>query len=138
MAKYAKYQKQSPPRKKEMSPIWRGIGCLLMIVVPILSYYIGLALLQAAKQRSLVPDYLLARIELPAFAWNLPVLGPLARFLYSLQDPWATLLFFLVTLFLLSGLISLVYSALYEMFGPPRYGELDAPPPRVKTKEYKR
>lgn len=137
MAKYAKYQKPPSP-KKEMSPIWRGIGCVLMIVVPTLSYYLGRVLLRVAKQRHLVPDYLLARIELPASAWNLPVLGPLARFLYSLQDPWATLLFFLVTLFLLSGLISFVYSALYEAFGPPRYGELDAPPLRVKTKEYKR
>ncbi|MCX7609436.1 MAG: hypothetical protein N2049_09500 [Anaerolineales bacterium] len=121
-----------------MSPLWRGIGCLLMIVVPLLSYLIGQVLLQEAKKRAFVPEYLLAPIRLPNWAWGLPVLGEIARFLYSLKEPGATLVFFLITLLILSSLISLIYSSLYQTFGPPRYGELDAPPPKIKTKEYKR
>jgi hypothetical protein len=34
--------------------------------------------------------------------------------------------------------MSVIYGYIYTIFGPPRYGPTDAPPPRVKAKPYKR
>lgn len=137
MAKFEKYRRKSPP-KKEISPLWRGIGCILMIVVPAISYVVAHAFLQEAKALGWVPPELLGRIQFPDWMFGVPFLDTIARFFGSLKDPWAMLIFFFVTLFILSGLISLVYSALYQTLGPSRYTELDAPPSRDKGKEYKR
>lgn len=137
MAKFEKYRRKSPP-KKEISPLWRGIGCILMLVVPAISYVIAYAFLQEAKNRGWVPLDLLGRIKFPDWMYGVPFLDTMARFFGSLKDPWAMLIFFFVTLFILSGLISLVYSAFYQLLGPPRYKELDAPPASRKGKEYKR
>ncbi|MBI4732244.1 MAG: hypothetical protein HY781_09010 [Chloroflexi bacterium] len=137
MTKYSKYQRKSPPRKV-MNPLWRGVGCLLMLIVPAMAYGIGYAFLQEAKRRALVPPGLLGYIHFPDWVWGKPVLDPLARFFGGLQDVWAMLIFFLATLFILTGLVSLIYSMVYQFVGPPRYTELDAPPSGRKTKEYKR
>jgi hypothetical protein len=137
MAKYEKYRRKSPP-KQEMSPLWRGIGCILMLVVPAISYLIAYAFLQEAKNLGWVPQELLGRIKFPEWMFGVPFLDTIARFFGSLKDPWAMLIFFFATLFILSGLISLVYSAFYQLLGPPRYSDKDAPPPRWKGKETKR
>lgn len=137
MAKYEKYRRKTPP-KQEMSPLWRGIGCVLMIVVPAISYVIAYAFLQEAKTRGWVPVDLLGHIKFPDWVFGVPFLSTLARFFGSLKDPWAMLIFFFTVLFVLSGLISFVYSALYQVLGPPRYSEMDAPPPRWRGKETKR
>lgn len=136
MAKFEKYRRKSPP-KKEISPLWRGIGCILMLIVPVISYGIAYVFLQEAKTLGWVPPELLGRIKFPDWMYGVPFLDTIARFFGSLKDLWAMLIFFFVTLFILSGLISLVYSALYQLVGPPRYNELDAPPTR-RGKEYKR
>ena len=39
---------------------------------------------------------------------------------------------------LLGGISSLGYAIVYRIVGPARYGPLDAPPPKVKVKPYKR
>jgi hypothetical protein len=44
----------------------------------------------------------------------------------------------LIYVTLLGGLSSFGYSVVYRMIGPSRYGPLDAPPPKVKAKPYKR
>lgn len=138
MAKYSKYQRKSAPRR-QMSPAWRGIGCLLMIIVPAISYGIGYAFLQEAKRRNLVPPDLLGYFHFPDWIWNIPFLNTIAGFLGSLKDVWATLIFFFVTLFIMAGLVSLIWSFIYQTFGPPRYTELDAVPDKHrKAKEYKR
>jgi hypothetical protein len=137
MTKYSKYQRKSPP-SKPLNPIWRGIGCLLMVFVPAISYGIGYAFLQEFKRRGLVPTELLGYIQFPEWVWGVPFLNTIARFLGSLKDLWGMLVFFFATLFILSGLVSLIYSAIYQFVGPPRYTDLDAPPPKRKTKEYKR
>lgn len=137
MGKYSKYQRKSKPRKV-MSPLWRGIGCVLMLVVPAISYGLGYVFLQEAKRRNWVPPEMLGHFQFPEWAWGVPFLTTIIRFLASLKDFWAMLTFFLVTLFILSGLVSLIYSAVYQMVGPSRYTDLDAPPTNRKVKEYKR
>ncbi len=137
MGKYSKYQRKSPPRR-EMSPIWRGIGCLLIIIVPAVAYGLTYLVLQETKRLNWVPAELLGYIQFPKWVWGLPVLDPVARFLGSLQDVWAFLILYIVLLLILIGLISLAYSLIYKIIGPPRYSELDAPPANKKAKDYTR
>jgi hypothetical protein len=137
MGKYSKYQRKSPPRK-QMNPLWRGIGCLLMLIVPAISYGVSFVFLQEAKRRGLVPPELLGYFHFPDWIWGVPFLNTIAQFLGSLKDVWAMLIFFVVILFILSGLVSLIYSMVYQIVGPARYTELDAPPSKSKTKVYKR
>jgi hypothetical protein len=137
MTKYDKYRRIAAPRRK-MSPMWRGVGCLLMIVVPAISYVIGHAFLEAAKNRNLIPLSLLGHIQFPDWVWGVPFLDTIAGFISSLNDPLAMLIFFFVTLLILSGMVSMIYSMIYQVIGPPRYTELDAVPSKHKAKEYKR
>jgi hypothetical protein len=137
MSKYSKYQRKSPPGK-QTHPVWRGIGCLLILFVPMISYGIGYLLLQEAKRLSIVPFQLLGYIHFPEWVIGVPFLSTMARFLGGFKDLGAKLVFFLVTLFILAGLVSLIYSAIYQAIGPSRYTELDAPPTGKKSKEYKR
>jgi len=137
MAKYSKYVPQKRIRKIR-NPLWRGIGCLLMIAVPAISYWIALYLLRLAKVYEYVPAVLLGHFQIPEWSRNIPAIASLFIFISSFEDFWAKIIFFLVTLLLLSGLISLAYSVMYQIFGPARYSELDSPPENRKAKEYKR
>jgi hypothetical protein len=137
MTKYSKYLPKRKPRKTT-NPMWRGIGCLLMILVPAISYWIALALLQLTKSHDLVPPMLLGHFHFPEWGSKIPGLASIFFYLSSLEDFWAKLIFFFVILLILSGLISLLYSAVYQLIGPSRYSELDAPPENRKTREYKR
>jgi len=43
MPKYDRYQSSSIPRedKRKTHPVWRGIGCVLIVIIPLLSYMAG-------------------------------------------------------------------------------------------------
>ncbi len=137
MSKYMKYQRKTKP-KKQVPPIWRGIGCIMMLVVPVLSYVVGYAFLQEAKRRHWVPPEMLGYYQFPDWVWDIPFLDTAAGFLGNLKDASAMVVFFLVTLLLMTGLVSVLYTIFYQLVGPARYSELDAPPASRKTKEYKR
>jgi hypothetical protein len=137
MGKYSKYQRKTITRR-EMNPIWRGVGCILIFIIPAISYGIGYAFLQEAKRRNLVPPGLLGHIHFPDWVWGVPALNTIARFFGGLNDVWAMLIFFFAILFILIGLVSLIYSMIYQLVGPARYTDVDAPPVKRKTKEYKR
>ncbi len=140
MAKYAKYQRPVPPRPPDsVHPVWRGIGCLMMILVPILSYALTMVLLQTGLQNGWpIPRQLLGRVQFPNWVWNVPVLEDIARFIHSINHLYAILVFFVVILGLLSVVFSFVYSIIYSAVAPPPYTPVDAPPPRRKAKPYKR
>ena len=118
-------------KPQEVSGVWRGIGCVLMIVVPIISLFIGTQLVDYALTHHLpVPPELLGRPVLPDFinkSYGLSfVFGPLAR----IQNLYASLFAALICLVLISSLISLIYAVVYRVMNPYRYGPTDAPPPR--------
>ena len=137
MAKYSKYVPQKRI-KKTRNPLWRGIGCLLMIAVPAISYWIALYFLKLAKGNEFVPASLLGHFQIPEWSRQISAIASIFVFFGSFEDFWAKIIFFLVTLLLLSGLISLMYSVMYQIFGPARYSELDSPPENRRAREYKR
>jgi hypothetical protein len=140
MGKYTSYSRQAPkPRSKGVHPLMRGIGCIMMVLVPIISWGLAVLLVNyAARQGWPIPPNWFGRIEIPPLLLRLEGLTPVWNFLMSQQNLVAHLIFTVAIIVVIGGLMSLIYGFLYSIFGPPRYGPQDAPPIRVKVKRYKR
>ncbi len=137
MGKYNKFQAKGQV-KTEMHPVWRGIGCLLIVIIPVISFFIMLAISPAILKSGYVPYQLTGYIHFPDWMFRNQITTTIATFLGSLENVWANLLIFIVVLVVLAGVIWLIYSALYQVMGPPRYTEVDAPPSSYKAKKYTR
>jgi len=139
MGKYSKYTRQIPPRSREAHPVWRGIGCILILIAPLLSFA-GAALVvnYGLSQGWPIPPELLGHIKFPDWVWKIPFLASIAAPIASYNNLKAVLAFFVVVLVLLMGFYSTIYAFIYQGLGPPRYTAIDAPPSRRRTKRYKR
>ena len=139
MSKYGSYRKVAPPKSYEPHPIWRGIGCFIMLVIPVLSFGISTILIQAAPSMGIqLPVELLGRPLMPEYMFAVPGLVGFFKWLESIDNLYALLLGTFIVAVLLSAVLALIYAFVYRIVGPPRYTELDAPIQNVKVKRYKR
>ena len=111
------------PRPWSVHPVWRGIGCLLIILLPLISYAAAYLLVRENVQRRWVvmPDELLR-------SFSLPLVGRM--YLADL----AVAIGLLVVGF---AALTVLYALFYRLFGPSRYGPLDVPPeetPRMRRR----
>ncbi|HLA97320.1 MAG TPA: hypothetical protein VJL34_02615 [Anaerolineales bacterium] len=124
MGKYDKYSSQSRQAEKpwDIHPIWRGIGCLMMLLVPVMSYAGAVLLVEANQEKGwiVMPRELMAKI-------SVPVIGPV-------EHLWGNLLFALALSLIGFALLTALYALVYQFIGPPRYGPLDAPPERRRAR----
>jgi hypothetical protein len=140
MGKYSSSAvKKEMPRPDGPHVIWRGIGCLSMIIIPAISIAAGIETVKYALANGLpVPYELLGYITLPEIfrkssgLWA--VFGPLTRINNLLAYVTASILYMVA----IGGITSVIYAIAYRVVGPPRYGPLDIPPPKVKVKKYTR
>jgi hypothetical protein len=116
---------EKPRKLKEVHPVWRGVGCLLIVLVPVFTYSLSLMLLQENARRRWVafPRDWLVTVELPG-------IGPVPYF-------WLRLGLTVVVSVVFYALLTMGYALFYRLFGPPRYGPLDSPPPRVRRRPKK-
>lgn len=110
MPKYNQYQRTSAPIKEKLKihPVWRGIGCVMLTLIPVLSYFASLILI---KSRDVLP-------------W---VLIPNDLVFTQLKDPlfWVKIFYAAIIaliLFLIMGIITFVID---KFFGPPKRGPYD-------------
>ncbi|MFN2216592.1 MAG: hypothetical protein ACK2TS_06575 [Anaerolineales bacterium] len=137
MSKYSKYQKPEEFQERKIHPIWRGIGCILALVLPVISYFLAVELVDFGLANEWpIPRELLGNVHIPGQVWvvNLPsnIISPINRF----PNLLAVILFTFVILILLTGLISWIYSLLYRVIGPPQLSPIDAAP--IKTKKVRK
>jgi len=132
MTKYTKYERHFPTRPWTIHPVWRGIGCALMIIIPIISFILAHEIVNGTLQFFPIPQMLLGYIHFPDFVWNTPVLSSLLRPIATYPNPLAVLVIGFTLLVILSVLISLIYAIIYRFIGPPRYSPIDAPPPKKR------
>lgn len=120
MSKYDKFSQGSrmPERPWKIHPIWRGIGCLMMIVIPIMAYAGAVVLVQQnAEQRWLpMPKELTQTVAIP--------------FLGDVENFIAVVIVTALLMIVGFGVFTILYSMIYSAVGPPRLGPLDAPPVR--------
>ena len=98
----------------EIHPIWRGIGFLLIILIPIISYFAGLLVIDANKIHNYVaipPDLINTNGD---------------AFLFVKIIMTVVIAFVIYMVFMLITLVA------FRLFGPAQYGPTDAPPPRRK------
>jgi len=75
MGKYSSYSRpQQPPRPKGVHPIMRGIGCIMIVVVPILAYGISALLVNYGVARGWpIPKEWLGLPTIHPFLWECKV-----------------------------------------------------------------
>jgi hypothetical protein len=138
MSKYSTSTTQmesSIKKTKEPNPIWRGIGCLMMIVIPAVSILAGNATVKylVKNQMRYIPNQLLGYPQLPDIIYKSngleAIFGPLAK-IYNLNAIVVVSLLYMV---LISALISVIYATVYAFVGPSRYGPTDAPPEKIRV-----
>ena len=138
MGRYRDTMKEVDQKVERPHPIWRGIGCGLMIFVPILSFAAANVSMPFFLNRGLIPQQLLFTPEVPSWLWYAPVLAQIIQFLFGRPAIFAILLLTVVYILILGGIFSVIYAFMYRAVAPSRYGPLDAPPPKVKIRKYKR
>lgn len=125
MAKYSTYSRRPPPKMRpwKIHPVWRGIGCIMLIIIPILAYAGAVLLVEAnMNQRWVpVPGEFIRSV-------NIPFLGNVHYF-------YATLLTTIILVFIGFGGLMIFYALIYRLVGPPSLGPLDAPPERPSNKK---
>jgi hypothetical protein len=137
MAKYAKFQQKSAA-KRGLHPIWRGIGCILIVIVPLLAYWLTILSVPLIIATGKIPRQLLERIRFPDWAFHTTTISDIARYVYSINNLWLNIITFFIIVLLLTGVASLFYTMLYALVGPARYNETDAPPTKYKARKYTR
>lgn len=139
MAKYDYFQQSRKPAKKEMHPIWRGIGCVTMILVPVISWAAAMVFLDYGLSHKWPFLYQLSgTVRLSDFIYRIAFFNVIANYISSIDYLRAKLIFFVIAIMLFSSIFAMLYAVLYKIFGPPRYSELDAPPQKVKPKKFTR
>lgn len=139
MSKYGSLRKATPPKSYEPHPIWRGIGCFLMLILPPISYVISILTVDYAIQQGIrLPEGLAGYPVMPEWLFSIPGLVSILYWIQSLNNLYANLLVGFFILVALAGVMAMIYAVMYRISGPPQYSEFDAPPPRRKVKKYRR
>lgn len=140
MSKYGDYNRQvNLRRRSEPHPIWRGIGCAIILIIPVLAYILGaIAVDYAVKEGIRLPEGLAGYPVMPDWLFYVPGLVPLLSWIEGRYNLYAYLLMAFFFTVALGGVVSLVYAIMYRMVGPKQYTHLDAPPANIKVKKYKR
>lgn len=100
--------------KKPIHPIWRGIGFIFIILIPILSYIGALVLLEENTKRGWfgIPRELFV-----------PIFDPLLGVKIGIA---------IVLMIILYGIYTLISFIVLSIAAPPRYGPFDVPPQRYR------
>lgn len=140
MGKYSTYtKKQQAPRNRDVHPVMRGIGCLLIVLVPILSYLASILIVNYGASRGWpIPREWFGPLTVHPLLWKIQGLQSVLQFLQTQNNLEANLVFAAVIAIVAGGFLTILYGYIYKIFGPPAYGPQDAPPIRKKLKPYKR
>jgi hypothetical protein len=119
VGKYSNFSKQEGDRlKKGVHPVWRGVGFLLMFLIPVLSYFGMIVLLDENGKRGWVPiqpDWLIK-------------IGPDPLLLVKIGVALALVIILFAILMFITFLIN-------SLFAPSRYGPLDVPPATYRKRK---
>jgi hypothetical protein len=137
MGRYNKFQDDRKD-KPQGNPLWRGVGCIIMMGLPLITFGLTILAMPPLIATGLVPLQLMGEVIFPVWVFKAPGISDIANFIGSINNLWLGLAVFFIILLLLSGISSLIYVSVLQVVGPPRYSEKDAPPSTHKAKAYKR
>ncbi len=127
------YRRENAERRWKVNPVWRGIGCVLFILIPIMSWY-GTTLFLHSNFKIELPWELSTVVAIPyTHVVEIDrVIAPINRYFASTGFVLGQLFFTIIFTFLGYGVMAFVYALLYKVAGPPRYGPFDVPPNSVR------
>lgn len=123
MGKYGNRQVPPPSRPWQVHPIWRGIGCLMLVIGPPVAFAAADMLIKMNMEAGWMP--VPPEMRRP---FTIPQLG------YTVDHALASLILAVVLLILGFAVLMVIYAIVYGMMGPSRYGPLDSPPIRPKRR----
>ena len=139
MTRYSVSSRRPSRRAEPIHAIWRGIGCLLILIVPVIAWLLAVATVKLALQNGWsLPYQLLGYPVIPDTLWKIAGAPPILAFIQRQENLYLILALTVVFIIMISGVLSLAYSFIYRLAGPPRYGPLDVPQPQIKVGRYKR
>ena len=141
MGRHTSYQREKQKALRgQIHPIMRGIGCILFVIVPIISYGTAVLLVNYGMRNGwpIPPDWL-GTPGIHPLLWRLGGLQVVLNFIQAQNNLIANLIFAIALTVLIFGFLAIIYGFIFKLFGPPQYGPTDVPPIRgVKVKRYKR
>src|SRR5512143_1267682 len=100
--------------QKQVAPIWRGIGCIMMLVIPVVSYFLAMLTVNGAVEQGLpVPYQLIGHPVMPPWLYQTG-LAPIADFIASQQNLYGNLLVGVLYVVIFGGIISVFWAFLYK------------------------
>jgi hypothetical protein len=138
MGKYSSSSRAQKSTRPKIHPAMRGLGCLTMAVVPLLSYGIAAELAKGPARGWRLPPEWFGTPQIPSFLYSSKYLVGIANALQSQQNLTANLILGSLIMVVLFGIMTIIFGFLYNMIAPSKYGPHDVPPPRVKTKKFTR
>ena len=139
MGKYFPQQGDLNKMRKEPHPIWRGIGCFLILIVPVISYALSFLVINMLETAGYpMPLGLGGYPAMPDLLFRVPGLVGILSWIEGRYNLYAYLALTLAMILVVAGVFSFFYALMYRMVGPPRYTRLDAPPTNVKVRKYRR
>lgn len=140
MTRYSVTRRGGPTKEQQqVHAVWRGIGCVLILIVPLMAWVVAQLTLQLLLRSGWpLPYQLLGYPTIPEAFWKATALWPVLGFIAQQPNLYMVLLLTVLWILVLSGLLSFGYSLVYRYVGPPRYGPLDVPQPEIKVGRYKR
>ena len=118
---YQSSSQNDPKNKKEdVHPIWRAVGCFLLVIIPVIGFTGSLLLIDLNKQNRYM---------------SIP-----ADFVAHGADPYLYIKIGLTVVIslILYFLFMLVTYLFNSVLGPKKYGPTDVPQQRFRGKDYKR
>ncbi|MFN3491371.1 MAG: hypothetical protein ACK40V_04035 [Anaerolineales bacterium] len=141
MGKYQSLARKKAIKEKsrDVHVAWRGIGCIMMLIIPVISIAAAVLTIDyGLANKWTIPYQLLGFPRYPDwfYASNglMTILSPITNTRHFYAYAVTSILYMI----LLGGMMSVLYAFMYRLVGPPQYGPLDVPPPKVKLKKYKR
>ena len=141
MGKHTSYQRQQARiQRNHVSPVMRGIGCIMIVLIPILAYGSSVYLVNYGVRSGWpIPLASLGAPHIYPLLWKLGGLTIILNYIQAQNNLVANLFFTVTITIVIFGIMAIIYGAIYRIFGPSQYGPTDVPPIRgVKVKRYKR
>lgn len=121
MGKYDAFRPQYQRRKAiRIHPVWRGIGFVFMVIMPVVAYFATTTILIENQERNWfrIPRDLIASGGDPYL--YMKIIGTIA------------------IVFVSYAIFMMITFVMYRIFGPSRLGPLDAPQKAFRGKTYRR
>lgn len=133
MGKYSSVKKKEVMRDRAPHAIWRGIGCIMFILVPVLSIAIGVETVNYGVANGWrLPYQLLGYPAMPDLFRLSNIVWAATAPIRAIKNFYAYTVASLVIMLILGAIISVVYSYVFQIMGPARYGPTDVPPVKIK------